>query len=60
MPSSYRVAYEIDIEAETPLEAALIADDYMQRESRAFEPAFFVTDSETGESCLVDLDLENQ
>ena len=57
MPS-YLVVYEIDIEAETPLEAAFITDDYMQRENRAFEPAFFIINSKTGESCIVDLDLE--
>ena len=58
--SSYRVCYEIDIEADTPLEAARITDDYMQRENRAFEPSFFIINSKTGESCVVDLDRENK
>ena len=58
MPS-YRLIYKIDIEAETPLEAAHITDDYMQRENRAFKPSFFIINSKTGEQCIVDLDLED-
>jgi hypothetical protein len=57
MPS-YRVSYEIDIEEDTPLEAALQAECLMQRENRAFGPSFLVVNSKTGESCVVDLDLE--
>lgn len=58
MPS-YRVRCEIDIEAETPLEAAYSADFYMQQGNRNYSPCFSIINSETGESCLVDLDQEN-
>ena len=57
MPS-YRVVYEIDIEEDTPLEAALQAEFLMQRENRAFWPSFFVVNSRTCDSCIVDLELE--
>jgi hypothetical protein len=58
--ASYLVTYQIDIDADTPLQAARVADDYMQRENRAFSPVFSIINSETGESCVIDLDEVSQ
>ena len=60
MTNFYRVTYEIDIEAETPLEAARIADDYMQRGTRSYEPFFKLLDRETGETFRIDLEEYKQ
>jgi len=56
MSNVYHVIYEIEVEAETPLEAARRVDDYMQRGIRSYEPCFFLRDQMTGETFTVDLE----
>lgn len=60
MSNFYHVIYEIDIEAETPLQAARIADDYMQRGIRSYEPFFQLRDQLTGETFSIDLEEHKQ
>lgn len=55
MPA-YRVTYQIDVDADTPREAARRVDDYMQRGIRCFEPIFDMTNNDTGESTTIDLE----
>jgi hypothetical protein len=55
MPS-YRVTYQIEVDRETPLEAARQVDDYMQRGIRCFEPIFFITDTDSLETFTIDLE----
>jgi len=55
MPT-YTVTYQIDVDDDTPLEAARRVDDYMQRGIRCFEPVFEVIDNDTGESTSIDLE----
>jgi hypothetical protein len=56
MSNFYHVVYEIEVEAETPLEAARIADDYIQRGTRSYEPFFLLRDQLTGETFYIDLE----
>lgn len=58
--SAYRVTYVIEVEAETPLEAARRVDDYMQRGIRSYEPYFKVLDLLTGKESSVDLENYRQ
>jgi len=55
MPS-YIVTYQIDVDDDTPLEAARRVDGYLQRGIRCFEPVFFITDPDTLESTTIDLE----
>ena len=55
MPS-YRVTYQIEVDRDTPLEAARQVDDYMQRCIRCFEPVFFITDTDSLETFTIDLE----
>ena len=54
--NSYRITYEIDIEADSPLDAAKAADWFMQKENRHWDPIFRVRNVGTGEKYRVDLD----
>ena len=54
--NSYRVTYEIDIEADSPLDAAKSADWFMQKENRTYAPFFRV--KETAVDRTFDVDLE--
>jgi hypothetical protein len=54
--TTYRVLYEIEVEAETPLEAARLVDDYMQRDVRSYEPYFHIMDLLTGKESSIDLE----
>lgn len=56
MTNFYQVIYEIEVEAETPLEAARKVDDYMQRGIRSYEPFFLLRDQLTGETFHIDLE----
>jgi hypothetical protein len=52
----YRVTYAIEVEADTPLEAAKLVDDYMQRGYRSYAPYFDVRDQLEGKEWGVDLE----
>ncbi len=52
--TEYTVIYEIETQASSPLEAALIVEAYMS--NGHFRPMLQVIDQETGESCLIDLE----
>ena len=54
--TSYRVTYEIDIEADSPLNAAKLADWFMQKENRHFDPVFDVIDGDNDREFKVDLE----
>jgi hypothetical protein len=58
MPKTYRVRYEIEVDAEGPRAAAQAADWYMQKPNRAYDPFFIVTDLETGHDYSINLDEE--
>lgn len=51
----YRVRYEIDLDAESPLEAAILAEEIMQRDVRHYNPSFTVFD-EHGTANYIDLE----
>lgn len=53
---SYRVVYWIDIEADSPLDAAKSADWLMQEQNRHFKPAFSVIDMDADRQFKVDLE----
>ena len=54
--TSYRITYEIDIEADSPEDAARAADWFMQEENRTYAPFFKV--KETVADRTFDVDLE--
>ena len=56
--NSYRITYEIDIEADSPLDAAKSADWFMQKENRHFKPVFTVIDGDADRQFKVDLEDE--
>lgn len=53
---NYRVAYEIDVEAEDPISAAKAADYCMQEKNRAWKPILKVENRITDQRYIVDLD----
>jgi hypothetical protein len=50
---SFKVSFEIDVSAETPLEAAKIVQNYLQDPDEDWQ--FFVQDEQTDEIFSVDL-----
>jgi len=51
---SFKVSFEIDVSAETPLEAAKIVQNYLQDPDEDWQ--FFIQDEQTDEIFSVDLD----
>jgi hypothetical protein len=54
MPT-YKLEYTIEVDADTPLEAARVVDGYMQQRQRIYGPYFHVTDTHSGKEWEVDL-----
>ena len=55
---SYRVTYEIDVEADDPTLAAKEADFCMQEKNRAWKPILKVENRISGQRYVVDLGAE--